>query len=361
MKNYYEILGVDKNASKEDIKKAYRKLAHEHHPDKKKGDDTKFKEINEAYQVLGDETKRKQYDMFGQAGAGQGAGGFSGFPGFGGQGGQYTWDFDLSGLEDIGNLEDVFSAFFEGLGVRQKRRTYEHGADVEVPVAITLEEAQSGKVIELDYGTYLECKTCNGLGHDEKTELKTCEHCNGRGEVQEARNTFFGNFGRVAQCKVCSGQGKIPEKACKDCKGTGRTSGKKKIKVEVRPGVLDGQIIKVKGLGEAGKHKAGYGDLYVRLKVVPHKVFERHGGELHRTIDVNIVDLLLGKKIKTETLAGDTVELEIPKGASIEQTIVVQGAGMTKSDNMIVRLNVVTPKKLSRKAQKLLEDLSEEL
>lgn len=352
MKNYYEVLGITKEASKEEIKKAYRKLAHEYHPDKNNGDDSKFKEINEAYQVLGDENKRKQYDTFGSAGP----------QGFGGQnGGQYAWDFDLGDLGDMGDIEDIFSAFFEGLGVRQKRRTYEHGADVEVSIAITLEEAQSGKVVELDYSAYVECKTCEGIGHDKDTELKTCEHCGGRGEVQEARHTFFGNFGRVATCSVCHGSGKIPEKHCKDCKGSGRKSGKRSVKVEVRKGILDGQIIKVNGLGEAGEHKAGSGDLYVRVKVIPHKVFERHGGELHKTIQVNIIDILLGKKIKTETLDGGEVELEIPKGANIAENIIVGGAGMTENDNMIVHLDVQNPKKLSRKAQKLLEDLREEL
>jgi len=354
MQDYYKILGVEKKASQDDIKKAYRKLAHKYHPDKEEGDSGKFKEINEAYQILSDESKRKQYDQFGRVyGSGPGAGG----PG----NGTWAWDFDTSGIDDLGDLSEIFNSFFEGMGVRQKRRTYNRGRDLEFSIEITLEEAQKGRVIDLDYETLVNCQTCDGRGHPENVDMKECDYCNGRGEVQESRDTFFGNFARVATCKACRGLGKTPEKSCSTCKGEGRIRGQKAVNVEIRSGVMNEQIIKVKGMGEAGEHKSEPGDLYVRIKIKPHAVFQRHGNDLHRSVSVGILDVLKAGEIQIGTLSGGSAKVKIPTGFNLNDEIKIKGEGMTKSGNLIVKLDIKTPKKLSSKAKKLVDKLKEEL
>ena len=351
MDDYYKILGVERGASKDEIKKAYRSLAHKYHPDKKEGDEEKFKRINEAYQILSDDSKRQQYDRFGQAFG-------SGFRGA--QGGNWSWDFDLGGMEDLGDLNEIFNSFFEGLGVKQKRRTYNRGADLEFTVDGSLEEAQKGKVMNLDYETYKVCTVCGGRGHAEKTKMKNCDYCNGRGEIQETRNTFFGSFASVVTCKACRGVGKIPEKYCNSCDGEGRVKGNKEVSVEIRPGVVTGQIVRIKGMGEAGEYNSGSGDLYVKINVKQHPIFERRGNDLYRSKEINIVDVLLGKKIDVGTLDGRKIEVEVPRGFNLSETIRIKGEGMTRSDNMYLQLEVVTPKKLSSKAKRLLEKLDEE-
>ncbi len=313
MEDYYKILGIDRNASKDDIKRAYRNLAHKYHPDKAGGSEEEFKKINEAYQVLGDDDKRKQYDQFGRVFD-------SGFPG-GGQEQNWGWNFDFSGVDDLGDLEEIFSSLFEGLGVKPKRRAYKRGADLEFGVEITLEEAQRGKVIELDFNTMVICETCKGIGHAPGTKIKKCDYCDGRGEVRESQNTFFGNFARVVTCKFCHGTGEVPEETCKTCKGIGRVRGKRGVSVEVRPGVASGQIIKINGMGEEGERRAGAGDLYVRVTVKKHPIFERRGNDLYRKVETGIVDVLLGKKLDVSTLDGRKVGLEVPRGFHLNEEI----------------------------------------
>ena len=351
MDDYYKILGIGKGASKEDVKRAFRELAHKYHPDKNEGDGEKFKKINEAYQVLSNDEKRRQYDQFGRA--------FD--PGSQGAGNAWSWDFDLGGLDDFSDLGEIFNSFFEDLGVRQKRRTYNRGADIELAVDITLEEAQKGRVVDLDYSTLVTCRTCDGRGHSEKTKMKQCDYCNGRGEIQESRNTFFGNFARVTTCRVCNGLGQVPEKPCSTCRGNGHIKGKKKVSVEIRPAVASGQIIRIKGMGESGEHKAGAGDLYVRINVKPHSVFERHGNDLVRSVKINIIDVILGEKISIGTLGGKTVDVKIPANFNLSDTIRIRGEGMARSGDLIVRLEVTTPRKLSSRAKKLIDKLKEEL
>ena len=352
MEDYYKILGIEKDASKEVVKKAFRELAHKYHPDKNDGDGERFKKINEAYQVLGDEEKRHQYDKFGRT--------FN--PGGGEKGDNaWSWNFDVGGLDDFSDLGEIFNSFFEDLGVRQKRRTYSRGADIELAVDITLEEAQKGRIVDLRYTTLIICRTCDGRGHSEKTKMKQCDYCNGRGEVQESRNTFFGNFARVTTCRVCRGLGQIPEKPCSTCKGGGRIKGKKKVSVEIRPAVTNGQIIRIKGMGEAGEHKTGAGDLYVRINVKPHSVFERHGNDLVRSVKVNIIDIILGTDVSVGTLDGKTVDVKIPSNFNLNDILRVKGEGMVKAHDLIVRLEITTPKKLSSKARKLINKLREEL
>ncbi len=349
MKDYYQILGVARSASPEEIKKAYRNLAHRYHPDKAGGDEAKFKEVNEAYQVLSDARKRAEYDRFGRT--------FEGAPFGGAAGGQnWGWDMNFGDMGNLGDLGDIFETFFEGMGMRPRRKTYERGTDLELGVEVTLEEAKFGKTINLEYTTRIVCDTCKGLGYKADAGLKKCEHCGGRGEVRESRNTFFGNFVQVVACNECRGSGEVPVELCRDCKGEGRKNGSRSIAVEVRSGVADGQIIKVKGMGEAGERRAETGDLYVRVHVKPHPRFERRGDDLHMEIEVPVTDIILGKKRTVTVLGGGKAELVIPAGFDPSEELRIRGEGMTKRSNLVVRLKIKTPR-LNSKAKKLAEEL----
>ena len=352
MSDFYEILGVSRDASVDDIKKAYRKLAHKYHPDKDGGDEGKFKEINEAYQTLSDNHKRTQYDRFGNAFEGGNPFG----SGFGG-----NWDVNVSGFEDIGDLSDIFSSIFGGMGVGQRRRTYNKGADIELKTDISLEEAKKGKVVELHYDTFAVCNRCKGVGHEDGTSFKRCNYCSGQGQIKETRNTFFGGFAHVVNCPECRGSGEIAEKSCGECKGKGRVKEKRTVRIDIRPGIDGGQLIKVNGMGEVGENKAGNGDLYVKVSVMPHPIFERRGNDLHRNVKANLVDVILGKELKVENLEGKELKVKVPNGFKLTDEIRVKGEGMNSRGDLILRLDVQIPKHLSKKAKELLDKLNEEL
>ncbi|MBI5079125.1 DnaJ domain-containing protein [Candidatus Wolfebacteria bacterium] len=370
MNDYYKILGINKGASEEEVKKAFRKLAHKYHPDKKGGDDKKFKEINEAYQTLSDKNKREQYDQFGRVfdGAqGQQWGGQNGpFGGFSAGEGGFGFGFDPSSFGDASDLGEIFDAFFEGMGVRQKRRTYRRGADVEIAQEITLEEAFNGTKRELKYKIAVSCDKCVGKGYDEKAGFDKCGVCGGRGEIKEARKTFFGNFTQVKSCKKCSGSGQIPKNSCRHCGGLGKVAGERTIKLEIYPGVDNGQIIQIKGAGEAGEAGSEAGDLYARIKIKPHHIFERRGNDLLIKKEVNLINILLGKKIEIPTIAGEKLTVEIPEDFDLRQQLVISGKGMpvfggSGRGNLITEFKIKTLKKLNAKARKILEDLEKEI
>lgn len=365
-KDYYKILGVSKGASEDEIKKAFRKLAHKYHPDKG-GDEQKFKEINEAYQILSNREKRAQYDRFGRvfsAGGGPASGGDGfGFPFGANPFGEIRFDFDASGFNDLG---DIFEAFFEGMGVKQKRRTYNRGSDVQLTQEISLEEAFRGVEKEIRYSVFVKCDRCSGMGHDTKTGYSECGVCGGRGEIKESKRTFFGNFEQVKTCSQCFGTGQIPKKICDRCQGTGRVKGEKSVRVLIRPGVRDGQIIKIKSAGEAGERGAEEGDLYVAVRLRPHQTFEHEGDDLLVVKEIKLVDLLLGKKIEVPTISGNKLHLEIPADWDIRNNLVIPGEGMphfgtSARGNLIMKLRIKTPKKLSPRAKKILEDLDREI
>ena len=383
--DYYKILGVAKAASEEDIKTAYRKLAHKYHPDKSGGDEKMFKKINEAYQVLSSREKRAQYDRFGRTfasgegfGGGSpfgadGAGGFSaggGFP-FGADfrnfgGGEWEFNFGGAGGEDFTNMSDVFDAFFEGMGVKRKRRSYEHGADLEYAEAITLEEAFRGAKKTIIFKTYAPCHACGGVGHFPKDGFAPCSACDGRGEVQESRRGFFGNFTQVKTCGRCNGLGKIPNKACAKCSGGGRTSAEKQVEIAIAPGIADGQLIKVAGAGEAGPHGAAAGDLYVRVSVKKHPLFARSGDDLILKQQANFADLLISRSVEVPTISGGKIPVHIPPGFRIGDQLAVSGEGMPHlgsfgRGNLRIDLEVKLPKHISDRAKKLLEELKKEL
>lgn len=363
-KDYYKILGVEKTASEDEIKKAYRKLAHKYHPDKAGGDEKRFKEINEAYQVLSDKVKRLNYDRFGTAD-------FNGF-----QGGAGPDGFDFSnfgrawegfgGQVDLGDLDEIFGSFFEGLGVRPKRRTYRQGSDLEIAQEITLEEVYKGTTKEIKIKTMVRCEKCGGQGGILSSGFSPCSECGGRGEVREERKTFFGAFSQVKTCERCRGTGQIPNKVCETCKGSGRVEAERSVTIEILPGIHDNQIIQVKNMGEAGERGAASGDLYIRVRVRPHSVFERKGDDLVVRKELKIYDLLLGKKMRVPTLAGKEIEVEIPPHFNLKENLKIPGEGMHRfgsfgRGDLLVSFIIKAPKKQNSKVKKALEDLEGDL
>ncbi|MBI5306173.1 DnaJ domain-containing protein [Candidatus Wolfebacteria bacterium] len=368
MADYYKILGINKGASEEEIKKAFRKLAHKYHPDKSGGDEKKFKEIAEAYAVLSDKKKREQYDKYGRVFEGaSGAGNAGPFGGGAGPFGGFGVEFDPSAFGDFGDLGDIFDAFFEGMGVRQKRRTYQRGSDIEIIQEINLEEAFFGVKKELKYKIGIFCDKCGGKGFDVKEGFEKCATCAGKGEIKESRSTFFGNFTQVKQCKDCLGAGQIPKKVCAHCSGLGKISGERHLKLDILPGISDGQIIKFQGMGEAGERGAEGGDLYVRVSIKPHPVFDRRGNDLAVKKEIKLIDALLGEKIEVLIISGEKIKFEIPENFDLKKNLVIPNQGMPvfnfskNRGNLIVELQIKTPKKISDKAKKILEDIKKEI
>ena len=372
MKDYYEVLGVAKTASEDDIKKAYRKLAHRYHPDKAGGDTAKFKEINEAYQVLSDKTKRAQYDRFGTAEPGAGFGGA-------GSWGGVNWGsagFDPSQFEGMGDFGDIFETIFGGMGGRTAQRTYEKGSDLEMRDEITLEEAFRGVVKTLRYRTFASCTQCGGKGAEPGSGFESCAVCGGQGQVREQRRTFFGAFSQVRTCTKCHGTGEVPKKPCSVCKGAGRVQADREAKLSLLPGIEDGQIIKLAGAGEAGERGTASGDLYVRVRVKPHAVFARQGADLIVARELRLTDVLLGKAIEVPVIEGGTVRAEIPPHYNLKEMLRIPHKGMPRfgsakigahgpeggsRGDLLVDFTIKAPKSPNARAKKLLEDLEKEL
>ena len=356
MDDYYKILGVNKTATEDDIKRAYRKLAQEHHPDRPTGNEKKFKEINEAYQVLSNKEKRAQYDRFGKTFNGAGGPGFSGGQGFEG------FDFNFG---DMGDLSDIFETFFTGMGGK-KRKTYTRGNDLQFVQEVTLEEAYRGVKKDIRFKAFESCKECTGLGYFEKEGTTTCTTCDGRGEIKEVRNSFFGAFQQVRACGKCNGAGQIPNKPCATCKGVGRVAGQRSLMVEILAGVADGQLIKVPGVGEVGERGAPAGDLYIQVRVAPHKVFRREHDDLVTLKSLHLTDLLLSSSFEVPTIGGEKLSVEIPAGFDLRQRLKVSGKGMphfgrSGRGDLFVEFDIRAPKKPSSKAKKIIEDLRNEL
>lgn len=361
MADYYEILGVAKSATPEEIKKAYYSLAHKYHPHKAGGNEAKFKEINEAYQVLSNPEKRAQYDRFGknfQGAGGPGAGGFG--AGFGGAG------FDFSGIniDDLGDVGDIFESFFGGGRSRGRKARDTSGADLKIVQTITLEEAYTGVVKELKFNTFDSCKECTGLGYERAAGVKQCSECKGAGEIRESRRTVFGTFAQRKTCPKCEGRGEIPNKICATCKGDGRVQATRLQKVEILAGVADGQLIKIAGAGEAGEHGGGSGDLYVQIRVIADARFDRDGNNLIVHKEISPLAILLGKKVTLTLMQDKSMEVEIPHGFDFAEPLRVEGKGMPifgtrKHGDLFVVFHVVAPKKVDGKLKKALEGFDE--
>lgn len=359
-KNYYNVLGVSKNATKDDIKKAFRKLAHKYHPDKGGTDEQKFKEITEAYSVLSDDRKRREYDTYGQAFAGsagsrQTGGQENPFAGF--DFSQFQQGFGNGGMEfDIG---DIFGDIFGG--GRSQART-PRGRDISIDLEISFKEAAFGTSRSVLIGKVSTCSLCHGTGAKHGTELETCKTCNGSGKIHETRNSILGQFSSVRPCTICEGTGKVPKEKCTECKGHGVVRKQEEIKINVPAGVDNGEMIRMPQKGEAVK--AGIaGDLYVKIHVKPHPVFRREGANLVMNLPVKLTDALLGTTVSIESLEGKTLEVKIPPMKRAEELLRVAGKGIPVEGgrgDLIIRLEVALPHKLSGKAKKAVEDLKNE-
>jgi len=360
-KDYYEILNISKNASPDEVKRAYRKLAHEFHPDKG-GNAEKFKEANEAYQVLSDPQNRAQYDKFGttfeQAKAGGGFSGFNGFRDFS----SYAEAFSGNNAEfDFGDLGDIFSQVFGG-GRSGRRR--QRGQDVAVDVEITLEEAAQGVEKEFNLYNGIVCPRCSGSGAEPGSAIKECQRCKGRGQFEETKNAGFFSFSQMRVCPECKGVGEKSEKLCAKCGGDGRVKDYKIISVKIPAGIQDQQVISLRGQGEAGVHGTASGDLYVTVHVKTHKIFKRQGDDLYYDLEISFTQAALGDKIIALTLFGP-VELKIPDGIESGTVVRLSEKGMPRlhgrgHGDMLVRVKIKTPKKLSRSQKNLIEKLKEE-
>ncbi|OGG76476.1 molecular chaperone DnaJ [Candidatus Kaiserbacteria bacterium RIFCSPLOWO2_01_FULL_55_19] len=353
-KDYYNVLGVDKKASPDDIKKAFRKLAHKYHPDKGSTDEQKFKEITEAYSVLSDDKKRREYDTYGQAfpgGArgGQGAQGFGGF-----DFSQFQQGFGQEGF-DFG---DIFGDVFGG---RTQART-PRGRDISIDLEVSFKDAVFGTTRTVLLGKVSTCAQCRGSGAKAGTELDTCTTCNGSGRVHETRNSILGQFTSVRACNACDGSGKIPKEKCPACKGHGVLRKEEEIKITVPAGIDNGEMIRLPQQGEAIKTGVA-GDLYVKIHVKPHATFRRDGANLVMDLPVKLTDSLLGTTVSVETLEGKTLEVKIPVMKRVEELLRVTGKGIPGDGgrgDLIIRLEVALPHKLSGKARKSVEELRTE-
>lgn len=354
-RDYYEVLGVTKNASPDEIKKAFRRLAVKYHPDKESGDETKFKEVNEAYEVLKDPSKRQRYDQFGHAGVGNGATGGDPFAGFGGFGQGQEVHFDFG---DLG-LGDIFSSFFGGGPGQRQQRRQARGRDVETSIEITFEQAVFGTEVDLSLNLEDTCEHCKGTTVEPGYELKTCDQCKGTGQVVTVTRTIFGNIQQASVCPKCEGRGKIPEKVCSVCRGKGTQRKPQEVKLKIPAGVDDGATIRLREHGEAVAN-GPKGDLYVNIRVKPHKQFTREGDLILSEEAVSMVDAALGTEINVDTVDGP-VRMKVPPGTQSGADFKLSGHGVPhlKSNTRgahIVTIKVETPTKLSKKQQQLLEE-----
>lgn len=355
MKDYYNILRVPKDASPAEIKKAYYKLAHKYHPDKG-GDEKKFKEINEAYQVLSNKEKRAQYDRFGRVFEGAGS-----QPGF--DFGSFWGDMPEEGFGSL-NLEDLFEDFF-GFNRKERGKKVSRGRDIEVNIEINLEDTLKSIKKTISLRKLIICSRCQGTGAEPGTKLKECFTCRGKGQVQQIKKTLFGSFTTYVICPECKGEGKIPEKPCNVCRGEGRITGEEKIDVFIPAGIDSNQIIKIKGKGEAGRRGQKSGDLYIRVFVRPHSVFQRKGDDLSLEVPISFSSACLGDEVEITTLGGKRISLKIPQGTESGKVLRISGKGIPHFSgfgrgDLYVKLNIKTPKKVSKKQKELLEKLKKE-
>jgi molecular chaperone DnaJ len=351
-KNYYETLGVQKNATGDEIKKSFYKLAHKFHPDKG-GDEAKFKEINEAYQVLSDEKKRQQYDVYGSTsfdgGAPQGGG-------FGGQG------FGGGGFEGV-DLGDIFNDFF-GAGFNQGGSRVERGRDISVDIEITFEESIFGVTKNIVLGKASACETCHGSGAKPGAKLKKCATCNGKGRVNELRKSFLGTFSTVATCTACNGAGEIPEEKCAACSGMGIVKKQETIAIKVPVGINSGEMLRMSGAGEAVQRGIA-GDLYIKVHVKKHALYHREGNNLVTELEVKLSDALLGATYHIKSLDGKELDVKIPEGVKFGDTLRLKEKGIPgvirgKNSDILIHVNITIPSRLSGKVKKIVESLRNE-
>lgn len=347
-KDYYETLGIEKGASADEIKSAFRKLAIKYHPDKNQGDkeaEEKFKEINEAYQVLSDPERKSQYDQFGTTdfnGSGFGEGGFNGFGGF--------EDFDLG---------DIFGSFFGGGGSKRRRNGPEKGRDMEYTLQLTFQEAVFGVKKEINITRDETCETCHGTGAKPGTSPKTCDKCGGSGQVKYQRSTPLGNFVSNSTCDKCGGKGTINTDPCKECHGSGKVRQHRKITVNVPAGVDTGNVMPIRGNGEGGTNGGPAGDLYINIRVLPDLKFKRKGSDIYVDTHISFAKAALGYEITVATIDGD-VKYTVPAGTQSGTIFRLKGKGVPKVNSHtrgdeFVTVTVDVPKTLNEKQKDALK------
>lgn len=349
-RDYYEVLGVKKDASNEDIKKAFRKMAFQCHPDHNHDDgaEGRFKEVNEAYEVLSNADKRSAYDRFGHAG-------IDGF------GGRDSGDFGFGGM---GSIFEDFYEFFSG-AASSARRAPQRGVDIRTQVTITLEEATFGCKREINITRTERCDTCNGSGAKPGSQPTTCPECNGNGRVQRVQQSIFGRFANITDCPRCNGEGKIITDPCPKCRGTGKEKHKRSINIEIPAGVDDGNEMRLSSQGNVGDKGGPAGNIYITVTVLPHKLFKREGANILYELPVNFAQAALGADLEIPTLHGD-VKLKVPAGSQTGQIFNLKGKGVpylnrNRTGDQIVRLRVVTPEKLTRQQRQLFQELADSL
>lgn len=360
MNDYYKTLGVSKTASQEEIKRAYRALAHQHHPDKGGGDEKKFKEINEAYQVLSDKDKRAQYDRFGRV-----FDGVSGMPGYDGVWPDFR-DFDFREFSGFSgpdfDFEEMVEDFFGAGGHPFGKRDLRRGSDINIDIEIPLEAMLKGFAKKVKLKKFVLCSRCQGIGAEPGTKINECFACRGTGQVQQIKRTFFGSITRTTICPECAGEGKKPEKPCNVCAGEGRVRGEEEIEVMIPAGADSNQIFSIKGKGNAGKKGGKSGDIFARVFIKPHKIFERRGDDIFLEKEISFSQAALGDEIEISTLDGKDIILKIPAGTSSGKFFRISGKGIPHFSgfgrgNLYVRVIIETPTRLTKKQKELLKEL----
>lgn len=353
--DYYKILGVDKKSSKDDIKKAFRKMAHKYHPDKKGGDEAMFKKASEAYAVLSDEKKKAEYDAYGRVfngGGGGAAQGFGGFDGFdfsqfaGGQGGNMEFD-----------LGDIFGDIFGGGRPRQKR-----GNDISIDVELDFKEAIFGVQRKIFITKNSTCDDCGGSGAMKGSEMEVCSVCNGNGQIHETKKSLLGTFSSVKTCNECHGSGRVPKIKCTSCHGVGISKKQSEVTVNIPEGISNGEMIRLSGAGEAIAGGTP-GDLYVKIHVKKHPIFRKEGFNLVMDLNVKLTDALLGSEYSIDTLE-DKLNIKIPAGVGFGEVLRIRGKGVpsgnSRRGDLLVKINIQLPNKLTRQTKKLVSELKKE-
>jgi molecular chaperone DnaJ len=364
-RDYYEVLGVERSASQEEVKKAYRKLAFKYHPDKNPGDkeaEERFKEVVEAYEALSDAQRRAAYDQFGHAGVGAGAGAGGPFGGFGGEG------LDLSDalrafMRDFGgfDLGDLFGGGGRGRGRTRVRK----GRDLQARVELSLEEIAHGAEKQIRVNKLVRCRTCGGSGAAEGSGKTTCDACRGSGQIRHVQRSLLGQFINVSECHKCSGEGVIVERPCGDCRGTGTVRGSETVKVRIPAGASAGNYINVQAGGDAGERGAPPGDLYVVIAEAEHRLFERHGNDVLVDVPLTYAQLALGTKLEVPTLDGKVL-LKVPAGTPSHKVFRLKGKGIPRLNaygrgDELVRVVAWVPERVNRQEAELLKELDKSL
>lgn len=358
-KDYYEILGVPRNASADEIKRAYRKLTKKYHPDANPGDkeaEAKFKEINEAHDVLSDPQKKAQFDQFGYVGDMPPGGGFGGFDG------------GFGGFGDLGDLGDLFGSFFGGGAGRSRSsdpNAPRRGADLEMTMRITLEMAYRGSKKTIEVPHEENCSVCGGSGAEPGSKAETCSECKGKGQVERVMRTPIGQMVQRSVCPKCGGKGKTITRPCKSCHGTGRVRKEQKIDVTIDAGIDTGMRLRIPGRGEAGRNGGADGDLYILFDVASDPRFERDGDDLHMRLDIAMPQAVLGASVPVKTFDGDET-FDVPAGTQPGSTIRIKNRGMPRfrssgKGDMVMHVKVSIPKDLSDKGRKLMAELAQEM